>query len=86
MREVGRGVFLFGSNLGFGFDLEIRLEGVAVLGVGSPPERAGEGFRIVVEGQRNGTDGRGAVRSVGVVEMGVADAHNDVGGAGVIGI
>ena len=47
--EVGRGVFFFGAHLGFGFDAEIVVEGIAIAGVGGEPEGTGERFAVVGE-------------------------------------
>ena len=82
LAEVGRGVFFFGANLGFGFDAQVAVERVAVAGVGGHPQRTRQGFAIVAERQLQAVDGRGAMRAVGVVELGIADAHLHVGHAG----
>ena len=82
--EVGRGVFFFGTDLGFGFDAKIVVDGVAVAGVGGEPQGAGERLAIVGEGQLEAVDGRAAMVAVGVVEVRRAEADLHVGDADMI--
>ncbi len=81
LAEVGRGVFFLGADLGFGLDAEVVVERVAVAGVGGEPEGTREGFAVVAERKLQAVDGRAAMRAVGVVELGIADADLHVGGA-----
>ena len=82
--EVGRGVFFFGADLGFGLDAQVVVDGVAVAAVGGDPERTGEGLAVVDDGQLDGVDCGAAMVAVGVVELGRTDADLDVGNAHVI--
>ena len=81
LAEVGRSVFFLGAHLGFGLDAKIVVERVAVAGVGGQPERTRESLAVVAERKLQAVDGRAAMRAVGVVELGIANAHLHVGHA-----
>ena len=79
LAEIGRGVFFLGADLGLGLDAEVVIEGGAVAGVGGEPEGTRESFAVVAERKLQAVDGRAAMRAVGVVELGRADADLHVG-------
>ena len=66
------------------FDAKVVVERVAVAGVGGQPKRTRQGVAVVAERQLQAVDGRAAMVAVGVVELGVADAHLHVGHAHMV--
>ena len=79
LAEIGRSVFFLGADLGFGLDAKVVIESGAVSRVGGQPEGTRKGLAVVVERKLEAVDGRAAMRAVGVVELGIADAHLNVG-------
>jgi hypothetical protein len=81
LAEIGRSVLFFGADFGFGLDAKVVVESIAVAGIGGQPEGTRKGRTVVAKRELEAVDGRAAMRAVGVVEFGIADAHLYVGRA-----
>ena len=82
--EVRRRIFFLRADLGLGFHTKVVIEGVAVSGIGSEPERAGKRLAVVAERKLHAVHGGAAVVAVRVIELGVAEADLDIGDAKVV--
>src|SRR6266576_3490500 len=84
MEELGetRGfVLLFGADSGVGTHVHQRGNSALVFAIGELPQDASNGILIVAERKCSGRDTARAALPVGIVEVGSANTHGDVGEA-----